>query len=157
MRRHPACRVALVLSGGARDVHLTAASLAQHLIPSIGGAANVCLFVRSLLDPDAHKLTALALAVHPLHLAVLHVDAARPTPQLLAASAALLRSDQANRSAQELLQLEEAQDWVAAFEAQRGAPFDLVVRARLDAFWTGPLPPASLAIGKRIGSERTYV
>ena len=70
----------------------------------------VCLFVRSLLDPDAHKLTALAVAIKPLHLAVLHVDAARPSAELLTASAAVIRPDQANRSAQELLQLEEAQE-----------------------------------------------
>ena len=151
---HPsACRVALILAGGARDVHLTAASLARHLLPAIGGsAANVCLFVRSLLDPDAHKLTALMHAVHPLHLAVLHVDAARPNEQLLAASTAVLRPDQANRSAQELLQVEEAQGWVEAFEKQRGVAFELVVRARLDAFWSAPLPRSALVPG-----DRTYV
>ena len=151
-----ACRVALILSGGARDVHLTAASLAEHLIPSIGGtmaAANVCLFVRSLLDPDAHKLTALMAAIHPFHLAVLHVDAARPSHQLLMASAEVLRMDQANRSAQELLQLEEAQEWVEAFEARRGVAFELVVRARLDAFWSGRLPAGALSAV----SERSYV
>ena len=43
-------------------------------------------------------------------------------PLLLAASAAVMRPDQANRSAQELLQLEEAQEWVEAFEARRGIP-----------------------------------
>ena len=37
----------------------------HHLLPSIGGAENVCVFVRSLLDPDAHKLTALALSNSP--------------------------------------------------------------------------------------------
>ena len=129
-------------------MHLTAPSLAQHLLPSFGGAANVCLFVRSLLDPDAHKLTALALAVHPLQLAVLHVDAAPPSAQLLAASAAILRPSQANRSAQELLQLEQAQEWVEAYEAQRGLPFELVVRARLDAFWSAPLPTRGFVPGK---------
>ena len=145
--------MALILAGGARDVHLTAASLAQHLLPAVGGgAANVCLFVRSLLDPDAHKLTALMRAVRPLQLAVLHVDDARPSAQLLAASNAILRSDQANRSAQELLQLEEAQGWVEAFEAQRGFAFELVVRARLDAFWSGSLPISAISPG-----ERTYI
>lgn len=105
----------------------------------------MCVFIRSLLDPDAHKLTALAMAIRPLQLAVLHVDAARPSAQLLAASAAVMRPDQANRSAQELLQLEEAQQWVETFEANRGVAFELVVRARLDAFWNGPLPSSAVA------------
>ena len=141
------CSVALILSGGARDVQLTAASLARNLLPSLGGAARVCVFVRSLLDPDAHKLTALAVAIKPLHLAVLHVDAARPSAELLTASVAVIRPDQANRSAQELLQLEEAQDWVEAFERRRAKAFDLVVRARLDAFWSASLPSHAIAPG----------
>ena len=57
--KYPKCSVALILSGGARDVHMTAPSIVQHLIKDSFGSSRVCVFIRALLDPDAHKLSAL--------------------------------------------------------------------------------------------------
>jgi hypothetical protein len=133
------CPVALILSGGARDAHMTLPSLVQHVLPSLGGPNKVCYFVRSLLDPDAYKLSILLAFPPPVQLAMLRIDTAPVSASTTTISRAVLRAEQADRSAQELLQLEQAQEEVAAFETRRGKLFDLVVRIRLDAFWSAAL------------------
>ena len=55
---HPPCPVAVLFSGGARDVHMTARSILKHMIAPLG-TRRCCIFIRSLLDPDAHKLSTL--------------------------------------------------------------------------------------------------
>ena len=159
-RALPSCTVALILSGGVRDFHMTAPSIERHLIGPLGGREAACLFMRALLDPDAHKLAALLLLESPPHIGAIHVDAATVDRRLLLGSAAVMRSDQANRSAQELLQLEQAQDMVETFEAARGKAFELVVRARFDSFWHADLPTQAISTAKRVaagGSRSGYV
>ena len=134
---------------------MTLPSLAQHIIPSLGGASNVWLFIRTLLDPDAFKLLVLLRLGIPLQIASLHIDTARVSPATAKAAHAVLRADQATRAAQELLQLEQAQDSVQTFEAQRGFAFDLVVRVRIDAFWSGPVPRSLIKVAMR--PEPVYV
>lgn len=142
------CPVAMVLSGGAREAHMTLPSLVQNVLPPLGGPSKVCFFIRSLLDPDAYKLSILLAFQPKLQLAMLRIDAAPVSTHAAAISQTVLRPEQANRSVQELLQLEQAQEAVSAFEARRGKPFDLVVRMRLDAFWSAPPVEAFSAAAK---------
>ena len=150
----PACTVALILSGGVRDFHMTATSMVRHLITPFS-ASDVCLFLRTLLDPDAHKLRVL-LHLPLLHIAVIQVDKAPVQTRLMHQSVRILQADQANRSAQELLQLEDAQRWVEVFEAQRKQRFQLVIRARFDSYWSGPIPRA-LVIHAMSMDNATYI
>ena len=135
--RIPSCSTAIVLSGGARDFHMTALSLVDNLAIPLG-LTDVCWFIRALLDPDAHKLTALLHAEY-IKVVSLQVDSAPMPASLRAQSRRVLIESQADRAAQEMLLLEQAQAWVNTFEAMRGIPFQLVVRARMDSFWSAPI------------------
>ena len=136
-------------------MHMTVSSLFRYVVAPLG-SSKVCWFVRALADPDAHKLRALLL-LPPIHLAVLHVDDAPVSARLRNQSARVLQPEQAGRAAQELLQLEEAQGWIETWERRRGVRFTLVVRARLDALWNGPLPTRAVAAATANSGALTYV
>eukprot|EP00966_Prymnesium_polylepis_P263624 6089838-Prymnesium_polylepis.1 len=139
---HPKCPIALLFSGGARDVHMTGPSIMRNLIQPLG-ASRVCLFIRALLDPDAHKLDVLLNATS-VRVAGLHLGPVVIPPAERAHATSVLQG-QGQRVLEESQQLEDVQELVEAFERARGVDFRLVVRARLDSFWSAPVHLAKLS------------
>ena len=139
---HPTCPIALLFSGGARDVHMTAPSILRNLVSPLG-ASRVCIFIRALLDPDAHKIAALLNATG-VHVVAIHLGPVMIPPDERARAAHVLQA-QGHRVLEESQQLEDVQDLVEAFERARGTEFRLVVRARLDSFWTAPIHVAKIS------------